>query len=85
MACAVDNSLLSSHGLSTEAKHRDSQLMWLAELKSYLDEHDYVIVMALRAVLARSISAIDSEYKRVWQAIDIFIQIYLYLGELDIR
>ena len=41
--------------------------------------------MALRAVLARSISAIDSEYKRVWQAIDIFIQIYLYLGELDIR
>ena len=41
--------------------------------------------MALRAVLARSISAIDSEYKRVWQAIDIFIQIYMYLGELTLH
>jgi hypothetical protein len=31
--------------LSAEAKHRHSQLVWLAELKSYLDEHDYVITL----------------------------------------
>ena len=41
--------------------------------------------MALWAVLARSISAIDSEYKRLWRATNIYIPIYLYMGELDIR
>jgi len=37
-------------------------------------------LLALWAVLARSISAIDSEYKRLWQATNRYIQIYLYLG-----
>jgi hypothetical protein len=58
--------------------HDNTIHLWDAETND-------AIVMALRAVLARSISAIDSEYKRVWQAIDTFIQIYMYLGELTLH
>jgi hypothetical protein len=34
---------VTSYSLSTAARHCDSCAVWLAEIKSYLDEHDYVI------------------------------------------
>jgi len=35
----------SQYELPSMAKHRNSRLVWLAELKGFLDEHDYVITL----------------------------------------